>query len=283
MPDLSLLTGDTAVSKLAASLLLVVLALVVQAAVRRSVLPHIAQTETRRRWIINLRNAVILLLVIGLASIWIEELRAFAAAVVAVAVALVVATKEFILCINGSLLRAATNAYSIGDRIEIGGHRGDVIDFTLLSTTLLEVGPARQYHLRTGRTIVVPNSKLLDSYVVNESTMKPFTVHVFSVPVKQDWERAEQILIQAANEESAPFLEQARRHMSRLEQEHGLEALPMTPRVHLQIPEAGKLNLLVRVPAPIGRQGSVEQAILRKFLQEFPGDSVSDEPEQADG
>jgi small-conductance mechanosensitive channel len=201
--------------------------------------------------------------------------------VVAFAVAFVVATKEFILCINGSFLRATTNAYAIGDRISIEGHRGDVIDLTLFSTTLLEVGPGENHHLRTGRTVVIPNSKLLSTSVVNESSMKPYVLHVFSVPVEGDWGRAEQILLEAAEAEAASFLTEAKERMKRLETRHGLEGLPTNPRVHVQIPEAGKVSLLVRTPTLIGRQGAMEQAILRRYLKKIAAESEAEGPTSA--
>jgi hypothetical protein len=242
---------------------------------RRSVLRYMSRADLRLRWMVGLRNIVVLLALVGLASIWMDELRAFATAVVAFAVAFVIATKEFILCINGSFLRATTNAYAIGDRISINGQRGDVIDLTLFSTTLLEVGPGENHHLRTGRTVVVPNSELLSHPVVNESSMKPYVLHVFAVPVEGDWEKAEKILLEAAEAEAAPFLADAKEQMRRLEESHSLDGLPTQPRVHVQIPETGKVCLLVRTPTPIGRQGAIEQAILRKYLKQMAAESCT--------
>ena len=267
MLDFANLTSEILASKLAASVAIVAFAVAMQMVLRQSVLRYMSRADLRLRWMVGLRNVVVLLALVGLASIWMDELRAFATAVVAFAVAFVVATKEFILCINGSFLRATTNAYAIGDRISIDGHRGDVIDLTLFSTTLLEVGPGENYHLRTGRTVVIPNSLLLSHSVVNESSMKPYVLHVFSVPVEGDWKRAEEILLKAAEAEAAPFLTDAKERMKRLETTHSLDGLPTQPRVYVQIPEAGKVCLLVRTPTPIGRQGAIEQAIVRKYLQ----------------
>lgn len=267
------LTSEILASKLAASIAIIAFAAAMQMVLRQSVLRYMSRADLRLRWMVGLRNVVVLLALIGLASIWMDELRAFATAVVAFAVALVVATKEFILCINGSFLRATTNAYVIGDRISIDGHRGDVIDLTLFSTTLLEVGPGENYHLRTGRTVVIPNSLLLSHSVVNESSMKPYVLHVFSVPVEGDWEKAEKILLNAAEAEAVPFLADAKERMKRLETTHGLDGLPTQPRVYVQIPEAGQVCLLVRTPTPIGRQGAIEQAILRKYLKGVAAES----------
>jgi small-conductance mechanosensitive channel len=276
MLEFSNLTSELLASKLAASLAIVALAVAMQMVLRRSMLRYMTRADLRRRWMVGLRNIVVLLALVGLAAIWMDELRAFATAVVAFAVAFVIATKEFILCINGSFLRATTNAYVIGDRISIDGHRGDVVDLTLFSTTLLEVGPGDSHHLRTGRTVVIPNSLLLSHSVVNESSMKPYVLHVFSVPVEGDWTKAEKILLESAEAEAAPFLADAKERMRELEAKHSLDGLPTQPRVHVQIPEAGKVFLLVRTPTPIGRQGAIEQAILRTYLKRLAAESSAE-------
>ena len=45
----------------------------------------------------------------------------------------------------------------------------------------------------------------------------------------------------------------------------------------------GKLAVMVRVPSPVGAQGHIEQAILRRFLEEFPPTPASRKPAEADG
>lgn len=259
-------------SKLMATGALVILAFALRAAIGRIFQHQVHQVDLRRRWLVSVRNALVLAVIFGLGVIWIDELRNVGVALLGVGVAFVIAIKEFLLCINGSFLRAVTNAYSVGDRIEIGGHRGDVIDLNLFATTLLEVGPGKTFHLRTGRTVVVPNSVLLSGAIVNESHMRRFVLHVFSVPLRfeDDWEHAEKVLLEAAREETASYRAEANEHMKRLESLHSLDGLPVEPRVSLQVPAAGKLNVLVRVPAPVGRQGSIEQAILRRFLAARP-------------
>ncbi len=260
----------------------------IRALLIRTVLRRVMRAEERRRWIVHVRNILGLATVLGLVGIWADVLRGLALSLLALGVAFVIATKELIQSILGSLVRAATGSFSVGDRIEIGNHRGDVIDQNLITTTILEVGPGRAFHLRTGRLITFANNKILDSFVINESYTKQYVVHAFSIPFKlgDDWEKAESILLAVAADECAPYLEDARATMKSVEMNHGLQGLPVQPRTSLQIPEAGKLNLLVRVPAPVGQQGRVEQAILRRFLREFspqmkPTDSDSGEESSA--
>jgi small-conductance mechanosensitive channel len=254
-------------------LLSIILALrigLMRAIARAPMLP----VETRRRWAFTLRNALGLIFILGLLFIWGHELNAFAVSLAAIAVALVLATKELILCVSGGVLRVGTAAYSLGDRIEIGGTRGIVMDYTLLATTLLEIGPGHMTSQYTGRAVVLPNSLLLSHPVVNETYMKEYIVQIITVPLRldEDWERAERLLLEIAQSECAPFVEDAQRQMERLAGRAWLDAPSAKPRVSLQVPEPGRINLLLRIPASAQRPSRIEQAILHRFLHEYkPG------------
>lgn len=113
-----------------------------------------------RRWTANVRNVLFLIAVVGLLMIWAPQLRTFALSLTAVAVAIVVATKELILCLSGSAFRTATRAYSIGDIVEIGANRGEVADINLLSTRLLEMDRREGSIRLLGQSAVVPHSLL---------------------------------------------------------------------------------------------------------------------------
>ncbi|QIQ86776.1 MAG: mechanosensitive ion channel [Erythrobacter sp.] len=116
--------------------------------------------QVARRWTANVRNALLLVAVVGLLMIWAPQLRTFALSLTAVAVAIVVATKELILCLSGSAFRTFTRAYSIGDIVEIGDNRGEVLDINLLSTRLRALD-GREGSLRfSGNSVVVPHSLL---------------------------------------------------------------------------------------------------------------------------
>lgn len=251
-------------------LLTVVLALrvvLVRTVLTRQTLP----VETRRRWAVNIRNVLALVFVIGLIFIWARQLGTFAVSLVAIAVALVLATKELILCISGTVLRIGVNAYSLGDRIQIAGIRGNVVDQSLLATTILETGPVHIASQYTGRAVVFPNSLLLSSPLINETYMKDYIVHVMTIPLtsSDDWQAAERILLDAAKAECGPFIDEARLHMKEVEGKNWLDAPSVEPRVSLHIPEPGKISLMLRIPTPAHRTSRVEQAILRRFLSGF--------------
>lgn len=266
-------TDSTFMPDIFKSILLLAIILVARLVLTRAVLRNQSlSVETRRRWVLTIRNAMALIFVTGLVFIWAHELITLAVSLVAIAVAVVLATKELILCLSGSVLRAATNAYTLGDRIEIAGTRGNVINQSLLGTTVLEIGPGHSSSQYTGRAVVVPNSLLLTHPVINETYMKEYIVHMIVIPltIQDDWQTAEKILLEIAQDECMPFLEEASQHMKQLEGKAWIDAPSVQPRVSVQLPEPGRVNLLLRIPSPAHRISRLEQAIMRRFLLAFP-------------
>ncbi len=232
----------------------------------------IKSQELRRRWVLAVRNLALLLLFLGLALIWAEQLRTLAISLLAVIVAVVLSTKELILCLTGSFLKASAGTFSIGDRIEVNKLRGDVIDQTLLSTTLMEVGPGEAIHQHSGRVLVIPNSLFLSTPVMNENYTGHYAVHSFTVPVRRDEDYLphEKALLAAATEVCASYLDAARKSMAYLTATESLDAPSVEPRVTISIPANDRIDLVVRVAAPVQRKGRTEQQILRKYLANLP-------------
>ena len=217
------------------------------------------------RWAVQVKRLSLVVLLLGLVVIWASELQNLALSLVAVAVAVVLATKELITCLTGSLLRTSAGTFSLGDRIEVSGVRGDVVDYGLLSTTLLEIGPA---HQRTGRAVVLPNSIFLTDKVVNETHTESFVLHTITVPLAftDDWRASERQLLDAAREVTASYVAPAEHHLRATATHPGISVPTTDPRVSIHLPRAGKVHLLLRVPTPARDKGRVEQAILRLYL-----------------
>ncbi len=228
--------------------------------------------ESRRKWAGTIRDILLVIFIIGIGFIWASKIQAFAVSLLAIALALVLATKEIITCFGGSIVRMLTKTYTLGDRIEIGGIRGNVLDHNALTTTILEIGPGQTSHQYTGRAMVFPNSWIFTYVLINESYTKKFRLHIITVPLSTDdnWKLAEQLLLKAGREEAAPYIEDARTYLKKLEGKLWLDAPSVEPRVTIQLPEPGRIHLLLRVPCPTQYPSRLEQAILKKFLKDFP-------------
>lgn len=249
--------------------------------VRRS--EHMA-SDMRRRWIVQIRNLGLLVLLVGLAAIWAAQLRLIVVSIAAIIVSFIVASKELIMCLSGAILKASGHSFSLGDRVEIGKIRGDVIDQTLLTTTILEIGPGEETHQHTGRAVVLPNSTFLTTPITNESFTDEYVLHVFSIPMKteEDWKSAGQRLLDLAGEVCRPFLAEAKEHMERLAREKGLYTPSVDPRVTIQLPEPDRVNLMLRVPVPARRKGRIEQEILRRYFDGGPAALESEGEREAE-
>jgi len=237
---------------------------------RSAILRSTMSPDSRLRLLPAVRNLAIALFLIGAATIWATELRHLALSVVAILATLAIATKELLMCFIGAFVRTSARMFSVGDRIEVAGARGDVIDVGPIVTTLLEVGPGPNSHMRTGRAVLIPNSLLLTTPVINESFTNDFVLHVLLVPVGvgDDWRRAEKDLLRAAEAECAEFMHEARNYLLRVGPRYGLDSFRLEPRVVVSLKDPDEIELQLRFPAPARKRGQVEQAIIRHYLIE---------------
>ena len=217
------------------------------------------------RWTSQVRAFSYTILAFGLFTIWAAELQALAVSFVVLAMAVVWATKETFACMQGAVYRLSSNAFQVGDRINVGAIRGDVIDPGLLSTTVLEVGKG---HQRTGRTISIPNSLFMTEPVLNESLTGEFMLHLLTIPVDRDADLAaiEERALRAANDACADFIDDVRRPIALRYRRHGLNPPLVDPRITYQFVDTNTVNLILRIPVPTRLERTVEQRVLRAVL-----------------
>src|SRR6202045_2816489 len=80
-----------------------------------------------------------------------------------------VALQDLLASIAGAFSIGFSKLYTVGDRVQIGDTRGDVIDIGLLRTTLMETGNWVSKDLYNGRIARIPNSTVLKGSVFNYS------------------------------------------------------------------------------------------------------------------
>lgn len=100
-----------------------------------------------------------------------------------------VALREVILSIAGWLAISVGGLYKAGDRIEIAGQRGDVIDISIMRTTLMEIGQWVNSDLYNGRIVRLANSFVFLQPVFNYSGDFPFVWDEIGLPVRYGSDR----------------------------------------------------------------------------------------------
>jgi small-conductance mechanosensitive channel len=122
------------------------------------------------------------------------------------------ALQEVIASIAGWVEISLGRFYQIGDRVQVGGIMGDVIDIGVLRTTLMECGQWVNADLYNGRIVRIANSFVFKEPVFNYSAHFPFLWDEITVPVKygSDHRLAREILQRVADEIVGDYATHAR-------------------------------------------------------------------------
>ncbi|MDO4694920.1 MAG: mechanosensitive ion channel family protein [Eikenella sp.] len=230
--------------------------------------PHL-DIEEKRRLLVVSRNMTLIACLLGLLAVWAAQIQTFALSMVALAAATVLATKELIMCLSGSLLRAVTKQYSVGDFIEINHIRGRVVDINLLNTLMMQIGPHPQIGQLSGKTVSFPNSLLLSFPVQRDNILGRFVVHTFDIPVPihLDADALVPPLAAVLREKCAPFAAEAAAHLEAV-QEQQLFITPAAEARISRVPDNDKnYVLVVRFASPVAQRLEIQQAVLDEFIR----------------
>jgi len=237
----------------------------------RSIHVSTRRRENKLELVTTVRNISIIFGIFGLGIVWGSELKNFALSLVAIAAAIVIATKELILCFLGGVLKAISRPFKIGDRIEINHLRGDVISHDFLTITVLEIGPNQLVHQYSGKRVIIPNSWLLTYAVINETKKFRYGLHSFSMgfPHSAPIEKYRDVLSEAASEVCSAYIDKAQLYMKNIGYIEGLEAPSAEPRVSISFTSGTQIDLIARVPIPSLASAKTEQAIISLFLKKI--------------
>lgn len=119
--------------------------------------------------------------------------------------------QELILSIAGSFYIFFVKVYKPGDRIEINGIKGDVIDIDSIYTTMMEIGEWVSSDNYSGRIVKLSNSFVFKGAIYNYSQDFPFVWDEFNLPIRygSDVEIAKSLVIQIASETLSEYVSQS--------------------------------------------------------------------------
>lgn len=272
MDNLStLLTQLISSHKLAFSFLLIILLLIFQWALIRVIRQrNILDSESPRRWVNSITNLTTLLIAAGLVVTWLPEIRLFALSITAFAVAIVLATREFIQCLVGSLYLASSRAFSIGDWVCINDNYGEVVTSDWLSTTLLEIDMISNKYEYTGKTLIIPNNLFVSGTVHNLNFIRRYVLHTFSItmePEKTDFSSLKLKLLNNAKEYCKDFQEVAGRYGNLIEKRLGIQLNNSEPSIKIGTTDLGKNILTISIFCPTHEATNIEQKLTEDFMR----------------
>src|SRR4051812_29814552 len=198
------------------------------------------------------------LAVIGLVSIWFDNPENLTTAVGLVTAGLAFALQKVVTALAGYFVILRGSTFTVGDRIVMGGVRGDVVALGFFQTTIMEMGqpppvqsadPAVWVQSRqfTGRIVTVANSRIFDEPVYNYTREFPFIWEEMRLPIayRDDRAQAERILLEAARRHAVQAESVDSHLIERLKQRFGIGPDDMAPRVYWR-PTDNWVELTVR-------------------------------------
>lgn len=145
------------------------------------------------------------------------------------------ALQEVIASIAGWVAISLGHFYQVGDRVLLGGIKGDVVDIGVLRTTLMEIGDWVGSDLYNGRIVRIANGIVFKEPVFNYSGGFPFLWDELTIPVKYGGDRklAKEIILQVAKEIVGDYALQAHQSWQNMIQKYMLEHETVEPIVTL--------------------------------------------------
>ncbi|MCO5184312.1 MAG: mechanosensitive ion channel family protein [Anaerolineae bacterium] len=205
-------------------------------------------------------------------GIWVEGLSDLSVALGILAAGLAFALQEVIGSFAGWLTIISGRPFSVGDRIETSDIRGDVVDVSILRTTLMEIGNWLQGDHNTGRIVTVSNAFIFKEPLYNYSAYLRFIWDEISVPVtyESDWQQAIVIMLETVRshpsfQDLQPQADEQRRLARR---KLAVKITSLEPRVFVKLTDNWiELGMVYPVDNDLRRtfRSEISQQILSQF------------------
>jgi small-conductance mechanosensitive channel len=264
-------------------LLLGAMLIVVVVAVAKSIQVYlIGQIEnTPARYNLTRVLNLVLALVIGLIGLSVLSANWYTAFVSLGIISLILgfALQTPITSLIGWVYLLIRQPYRVGDRIEIGAAKGDVIDVSYLDTTLWEFGgPYLSTEHPSGRIIKFPNSLVLNESVYNYSwALFPYIWNEikFQVAYESDLEFIARTMQQVVAEELGEAMPERVRVYRNLLSQTPVDELEIQDRpvVHFRASENTWLEAIVRYLVHPKESGRVKTRLIKNLLEKLNADS----------
>jgi len=183
---------------------------------------------------------------------------------------LAIALQDPIVSLVGWFLIIGKYGIRVGDRIEINGVKGDVIDVGMLRVAVTEVGNLLSGDQSTGRMVFFPNSFIFKGHFFNYSTTNSFIwdeVHIL-VTYESPWKKALDIIVKIAEEASRDVVEKARENQEKLARQFNVSLGNPEAYAYVNIADSG-VDLVLRFLSEIKLRRTMRDRICREILEAF--------------
>ncbi|MGH7933523.1 MAG: mechanosensitive ion channel family protein, partial [Candidatus Binataceae bacterium] len=235
------------------------------------------QDLQRRHQLLTLRRlTVIVIIALIVIFDFANELGSFATVMGFAAAGIALALQNVIMSLAGYFYVAGRFGIQVGDRVQISGVNGDVLEIGFFKMTLMELSKELSGRQPTGRIVVFPNSVVFQP---NASFFKQvpgtsFTWNELRLTLAPDcdYRLAEKRLGEVVNQVFARYREAVQRQFHNMERDLNVRAETPRPQSRLQLGEAG-IEIIIRYPVQLAAAVQTEDEISRRLV-----DAIKREP-----
>jgi small-conductance mechanosensitive channel len=188
----------------------------------------------------------------------------------AIAFALQDVLKNFV----GSIIIMGGGLFRVGDRIEIEGFYGDVMDIGLMNSTLMEIREWVDGDQATGRINMVPNGLVIAHTVHNYTKDHSFIWDEIFIPVtyNSDWRKAIEIITGVLTRETGEVTRRAEEEIERLGEKYYLSRSVIQPAVYLKFTD-NWIALYARYTTDVRNRRVVNTSLSRLILEKLEAEA----------
>jgi len=165
------------------------------------------------------------------------NIKDFTLAIGLLTAGITITLQELILSIAGSFYIFFVKVYKPGDRIEVNGIKGDVIDIDSIYTTMMEIGEWVSSDNYSGRIVKLSNSFVFKGAIYNYSQDFPFVWDEFNLPIRygSDIELAKKITVDIASEILSEYVQKSLATWSKVVNKYYIEDAQVEPTLAISM------------------------------------------------
>lgn len=231
---------------------------------------NVETKKTVYKWRKNITYITFFIGALILGQVWFAALGQLGTFLGLLSAGIAIALKDPVTDIAAWLFLMWRKPFDIGDRVQVGNSKGDVIDIRVFKFTILEIGNWVDADQSTGRVIHIPNHKVFTDDLANYTSDFEFIWNEMGVLVtfESDWKKAKKILQEVVEENMQEFVEQAKEEIKKAEKSYLIQYRYLTPIVYTSVKDSG-ISLSIRYLSDPRKRRGVSQSIWESVLDRF--------------
>jgi len=255
------------------SLVVVIFTIILYRTIRNTIRSRIEDPTRLQSVRVAVRNVLAIASFLIIVLIWLPRGTNLLPSLGILAAGLAIASQEMIGSLVAGLNIWVGNIYRVGDRVRVGDVVGDVMDISLMRTTVMEVGEWVKADQYTGRVVNVANRMVWTHPVYNFTQHWGYLWDEITLPIsyESDWQRAAEFMLESGQKYTAELQADAEAKLSKMIDRYPLKDTKVEPTLYLAMTD-NWIEVTLRFLVDAQERRPVKGRLYREMLQYFQAD-----------